>query len=340
MKKQIFKQSVGIDISKDSFNTCFSQQEAGQPFRVLSSKKFDSNAKGFRQMHQWIQKYRCESVELHLLMEATGVYYEDLAYFLHKNNYRLTVILPNKTHAFAKSLDYKSKTDKIDAKMLAQLSLERNLRQWEPPSDTMLVLKRLCRERAELKVASGEFKNRLHAKNHSYAPHTTGTTRTKATIKHFEKQVKEIEALIRQTVAKDPEVARKVDQVCTIPGVGFITAVTVIAETNGFELFKNKAQLVSYAGLDVVHFESGSSVHAPGRISKRGNSTLRRSMFFPAITAVKHNPKMADIYNKLLERTQIKMKAYVAVQRKILVLIYTLYKNDSIFDANFISQKN
>ncbi|MCB9334046.1 MAG: transposase [Lewinellaceae bacterium] len=77
---------------------------------------FTSNASGFQQMHRWISRQRHQSTALHLLMEATGVYYEELAYFLQENGYRVCVLLPNKSSAFAKSLDYKSKTDKVDAK--------------------------------------------------------------------------------------------------------------------------------------------------------------------------------------------------------------------------------
>lgn len=339
MSKQILKQSVGIDVSKDCFDACFCQKESGQAFRVISSRKFNYNANGLHQMHLWAQRHHSGSCELHLVMEATGVYYEELAYFLQSQAYRVSVMLPNRTNAYARSLDYKSKTDRIDAKMLAQLSLERDLPQWIPVGDSMLTIKRLCRERAALSKSIAAFRNRLHAKEYGFQPLKSGIRRTKTSIRHFTKQIADIELLIQQTIAKDPKMAQKVDYLCSIPGVGMMTAVTIIAETNGFALFKNKAQVVSYAGLDVVHHESGTSVKAQTHISKKGNSHLRKALYFPAISSVRCDSNLAEIYNKVFEKTKVKMKAYVAVQRKLLVLIYTIYKNDTPYNPDMLAKK-
>ena len=125
------------------------------------------------------------------------------------------------------------------------------------------------------------------------------------------------------------------DNVCTIKGVGVITAASVIAETNGFALFKNKAQLVSYAGYDVVENQSGSSLNGKTRISKKGNSHIRRCLHFPALVAIKHNIRFKNLYDRVFENTKIKMKGAVAVQRKLLVLIYTLYRKNQPFDPEY-----
>ena len=96
---------------------------------------------------------------------------------------------------------------------------------------------------------------------------------------------------------------------------------TILAETNGFKLFTSRAQVVSYAGYDVVERQSGSSIKGKTRISKKGNSHIRRALHFPAITIVKHEPQFKQLYDRILERSHIKMKSYTAVQRKILLLI-------------------
>ncbi|HAD13144.1 MAG TPA: IS110 family transposase, partial [Saprospirales bacterium] len=106
-------------------------------------------------------------------------------------------------------------------------------------------------------------------------------------------------------------------------------------ETDGFALFKNKAQLVSFAGYDVVQRESGTSVKGTTRISKKGNSYIRRALYFPALTAVKYEPQFKDFYQRVFEKSFIKMKGYVAVQRKLLVLIYTLYKKEEPYDPQY-----
>jgi transposase len=337
--EKVTKQSLGLDVSKDSVYACFSQQEPTKPFRVLSSKSFNITASGFQKLDAWIVSQQAKDVPLHVLMEATGVYYENLAYFLQGRNYRVCVLLPNKTHAYAKSLDYKSKNDKIDARMLSQMSLERELPRWAPPSDKMLEIKRLCRERNEIIAESVAFSNRLHAKKYSHDPLKSSLKRAQTALKLFDKQVKEVDKLIKEAVYADPDIKQKIDNVCTIPGVGLTSAAAIVSEANGFNLFKNKAQLISYVGYDVVENQSGTSVDRKKKISKKGNSHIRKALHFPALVAIKYNPEMANLYARVFGETKIKMKAYVAIQRKLLVLIYTLYKNNVPFELNFEAQK-
>ena len=338
--KQIVKQSVGLDVSKDTVAACFSQQEIGKPFRVLSSKTFSIHALGFQKLHAWIEKQHVKTVTLHLLMEATGVYYEELAYFLNNAQYRVTVLLPIKTHAYAKSLDYKSKNDKIDAKKLAQMSLERELPQWSPPSDIMLKIKHLCRERDELLREKVAFKNRLHAKTYAHAPEHNTLKRAQEALEFLEQQILEIEKEIKDAVAIDPQIKEKMDNVCSIPGVAITTAAVIVSEANGFNLFKNKAQLVSYAGYDVPQEQSGSSIDKKRGISKKGNHHMRKALYFPALAAIRCNPHLNNLYQRIFDTTKIKMKGYVAIQRKLLVLIYTIYKNNIAFDPQFLAVQN
>jgi transposase len=337
-KQLIFKQSLGLDVSKDSVSVCFAQEEDGRKFRILSTHKFACSASGFAHLDTWIKRYWKTDVVLSVLMEATGVYYESVAYFLREKAYRVSVALPNKTKAYAKSLGYKSKTDSIDARMLAQMALERQMAEWTPPGKNMLTIKRLCRERVELIAQKTAASNRLHAKDHSHTPESSSRIRAKKLLEFLQKQIADVEAAIKQAVYADAQIREKVELVCTIKGVAIITAATIIGETNGFALVKNKAQLVSYAGYDVVENESGTSLKGKTRISKKGNPFIRRALHFPALTALKHNPSLKSLYDRVVDRTKVKMKGAVAVQRKLLVLIFTLYRKNQAFDP-FYSDK-
>ncbi|MEZ4932096.1 MAG: IS110 family transposase [Saprospiraceae bacterium] len=330
------RQSVGIDVSKKELSVCFSNMEQGQRVRIRSTKTFPNTVAGFKKLDGWVRSQRRDAnVPFCILMEATGVYYEEAAYFLKAQGWDVSVLLPNKTKAFAKSLDFKSKTDAIDAKTLAQMALERSLPVWEPFSPKMLAIKRLCRERVTLQGHKTAAKNQLHAKEHAHQTDKSSIRRSRELIKFLVKQIKQVEQAIEGEVGKDPELKAKVEAVCTLKGVGLITAATVIAETNGFALFRNKAQLVSYAGYDVVENSSGSSIRGKTRISKKGNSYLRRAMHFPALGAIKYIPEMKALYERVFDRTKIKMKGAVAVQRKLLVLIYTLFKKGVAYDPDY-----
>ena len=130
------------------------------------------------------------------------------------------------------------------------------------------------------------------------------------------------------------------ENVCSINGVGLLTAVTVVSEANGFALIRNKKQLVSYVGLDVIEKQSGTSVNRPRRLSKRGNRHIRKALYFPAFAAVRTNEKMKNHYANLISKHGVKMKAAVSIQRKLLVLIYTLWQKNEKFDIAYTQNKS
>jgi transposase len=333
MATSIIKQSVGIDVSKKELTVCFSNMESGSRIRIISTRTFPNTGAGLKKMDAWIcSLHKGHTAPLVVLMEATGVYYEEAAYFLKAQGWSVSVLVPNKTKAFAKSLDYKSKTDAIDAKILAQMALERMLPEWEPLTPKMLTIKRLCRERVALQEHKTAAMNQLDAMGSAHDSDKDCLRRSRAHIRFLEKQIKQVEGAIEREVAADAVLKEKVEKVCTIKGVGLVTAATVIAETNGFALIRNKAQLVSYAGYDVVENSSGTSVQGKTRISKKGNSHIRRALHFPALCAVKYLPEMRDLHHRVFDATKVKMKGLVAVQRKLLVLIYTLFKTGVAYD--------
>jgi len=131
----------------------------------------------------------------------------------------------------------------------------------------------------------------------------------------------------------------KVKNVLTIKGIGIMTVAVILAETQGFEFVQNIRQLCSYAGYDVIQRESGISVSGKTKISKKGNSRIRGAMHFPALVASRHNSLMKTTYQRINSRNTYNMVGATAIQRKILVLIYTLWKNDTVFDENYETKK-
>jgi transposase len=166
-------------------------------------------------------------------------------------------------------------------------------------------------------------------------PNNSSIKRVNRRIRLINEQELEIRAEIAELVKSDGELAKKIGTVTTIPGVGKLTAIIVLAETNGFELIRNKRQLVSYAGLDVRLKDSGTSVKGKPKISKKGNRHLRKAMHMPALAAMRFNEQHKAVFVRLVSKHGIKMKAAVAVQRKILELIYTIYRTDRAFERDY-----
>ena len=274
----LVKYCVGIDVSKDSLEVCFSQMDAQQTVSVKATKQFSNRLGGWKALCRWIKRLSTQDVPLWLVMEATGVYYEGVAYYLKEQSYQVAVVLPNKSKNYMKSLNLKSKTDALEARALAQMGLERKMKPWKGYTPIMLSLKRLCRERQTLVKDRVAVKNQLHAHKYSQQPDKKSIQRAAQRIRLLDKQIREIDLQIKQTFGQDPDLKTKVEQVCSIKGISILTAVTIISETNGFELIENKAQLVSYAGYDVVERTSGTTVKGKTRISKKRKCAYPKSL--------------------------------------------------------------
>lgn len=339
MKKENFlRQSVGIDCGKDELVVCFSQLTESFEVKHRATRVFANTTGGIRQLLQWSKKLADSKKELVYVVEATEVYHEVMAHFLSENGCKVSVVLPNRARYFSKTLTVKTENDKVASKMLATLGLEKKLDAWQPPHPVFLQLKQLSRERTQLKIECNRTGNQLHALERSASGNDGSMARMKSRLRLLEKQIIEIELEIKQLVSDDDALAERIDKVCTVKGIGFLTAVTIIAETDGFNLIRNKKQLVSYAGYDVVQKISGTSVRGKARISGRGNKHIRKTLYWPAMVAVKFDAGLRAFYQRLEQKHGIKMKAYTAVQRKLLVLIYTLWKKNEAYNPEYFQE--
>lgn len=219
-------------------------------------------------------------------------------------------------------------------KVLTRFGLERPLLAWTPPSESMRTLRALTREYQSLNDLSTQVQNQLHALTRAH--HTAATTekRLKALLQMYTKQQKGIEKELHVLVDQDPDLKSRVDNVVTLEGVGFMTVVQAAAETWGFDQFVNTKQLTSYTGFDIVVRQSGKR-SGRASISKRGNGVLRHLMFMPTLTAIRCNAHLRAFYLRLVERKKNKMIALIAVARKLLCLIFTLWKKHVPYDPNY-----
>lgn len=331
----MLKYSVGLDISAKTVHACISSIDTVQKVTVISSCKIDNSKSGFKQLDTWIQKHRKQKdIPLLIAMEATGVYYENCALYLFLAGYSVSVLLPNKAKKWMQAEGLKSKNDKIDAAGLSKMAAEKALELWQPAVEYFYQLRTLTRQHQSLQEHKTAANNQLHAEEHGMYQNKRVLKQLKQLIALIDKQLSELVIVIEQHVSSNQQVAEKVEKICKIKGLGILTVAVILAETNGFALFKNAPQLVSYAGYDVVENESGTH-KGKTRISKKGNSRIRRALFMPALTVITYKQKpFIDLFERTFEKHRTKMKSYVAVQKKLLVLIYALWKNNAVFDVN------
>lgn len=337
--KTLIKQVVGIDVAQKELVTTLGRIYFDMDTELHARRVFKNTESGRKALLKWVKKLTDTDIPLRYVMEATGVYHEKMAYLLDEKGYDVSIVMPNKIRNYFLTLDVKTVTDKTAADAIAQFGLERKLDNWHRPSALFRELRQLTRERDQVVQDRTIAKNQLHAENAEAVPNKSTLKRLKERINLHDKHEKQIEKEVSALILTDPKLYAGVQRICTIPGVGVLTAVIILAETQGFDLIRNKAQLTSYAGLDVKEKQSGTSVKGKTKISKRGNRFLRKCLYLPALSACQYNPAMKALYERLVEKHGLKKKAGVAVQRKILELVYTIYKNDTVFDVEYELKK-
>jgi transposase len=336
---KVLKQCIGIDCAKDELVCCLGQVTEDFEDRVIARLTVPNTPKGFGKLLAWASKLSKQQ-EVFYIVEATGVYHERMAHFLFDQGKQVSVVLPNKIKFFSKSLDTKTVTDKTSAEAIMLFGLKKTLKPWQKPKAVLMDLRSLSRERNGLIDEKTAISNGLHAQHHSAHTNPGTVKRMKVRLKLIEGQIKEIEQQLATGLQADAEIRKRAQFITSIKGVNVITAAAILGETMGFDLITSKKQLTSYAGLDVVEKVSGSSVRGKAKISHKGNKHIRKALYFPAFTAIRYNQEYREHYKRLISRHGIKMKAAVAIQRKLLELMFTLWKNETTYDPSYFYKKN
>ena len=331
-----FRQCVGIDIAKEKFNVCLFMYDIASDMGCgTKSVEFKNTKRGFNQLVKWARKECLKEYPLTFIMEPTGVYYEPLAYHLCKIHQTVYIVMPNKARDFCNYEGIKTKTDEMDARCLALLGcVNRKLTPWQPPKPIFRELRQMTRFVEEIQKVRTMLSNHLEALTHSAEP-------VDSVVRHYEKLIADIDKQlqanlknIKAKIATDKELEEKVERICTIKGMGYLTVVAIIAETNGFNLITSRKQLASFAGLDVIASQSGND-DPKHVISKKGNTHIRRALYWPGISASRFNPQMKGMYGRICKRNpKVKMIGITAIMRKMLLLTFTLWKNGETDDEN------
>ena len=321
---------MGIDVSKASLEIVllFNDQE------VSASQTVPNSEEGFDTLLSWIEKQTNRIPEetpeqIHVCLEASGGYQRPVARFLHERGLTVSVVNPQRTSAYADSQLTRSKTDKVDARLLARFCRREEPNPWEPSSSEQKSLKEMTRGLEQLKKERDRLKNQI---GQSENPTVTGSL--ESVLGSINEQIDQLEEAIDKHVESTDTLARNRDLLETIPGIGQTTAALVLAELGDHERFESARQAAAYAGLTPSHHESGSSVHRKPRLSQVGSSRLRRALYFPAIAALRFNAAVEALGDRLAERGKEKMVIIGAAMRKLLHICYGVLKNQSPFDAS------
>jgi transposase len=337
--------SLGADMSKDDFSACLHSYDlCGQSHQVVSRKTFKNNPSGFKACMSWLARHTCnQPAPVRLSMEATGVYYEPFALYVreHHSQIHLSVVLPSQSKRYIESRGLRSKTDKIDAYGLALMGAERKLDAWKGIDPFWRKLRVYTRTRTELLDQRTQLRNQLHALEHSGTQTPKAEQALRECIQTISGKIDELTKLIGEQLRSRKDLRTQIACLRSIPGIGTLTIACILAETNGFTEFSKISQLISFSGYDVKIKESGKWAGKP-KLSKQGSKHIRRAMYMPATTIARGiGGPIYEFYQRLLATHNIKMKAHVAVQKKLLTYMYILWNRKERFDPGVIqNQRN
>jgi transposase len=315
---------LGIDISKLKFNICLINKGG-----KLKHKLFANNSTGFEQLREWLSKLGVES--LHACLEATGSYGESLALFLYEAGHTVSVINPAAIKAFSQSRLSRTKTDRVDAELIARFGLAQKPPAWRPLPAEVRDLQALVRRLESL------IEMRVGEENRLSSGITVEAVRqsVEELLTHLNTQIKRTEELIRQHINQHPTLKQQSELLDSIPGIAQTTAALLLSEITDIKQYGSARQVAAYAGLVPRERQSGTSLRGRARLSKIGSARLRRALYFPAITALRCSPFFQSWAKGLRERGKCKMSVICAVMRKLVHLAYGVLKSEQPFDPQW-----
>lgn len=315
----------GIDVSKDKLDIALTKDG----INIISTATFQNNSLGFQKLFAWIKKRSKGTI--HFCIEATGIYHEEISEYLQEqDNTIVSVINPFQSKSFANSRLLRTKNDKVDAALLACYCAISKPRETVKTREEIKTLRKLVRYLNTLIEERAKQKTRLHSvKNEDVA------NVVKATINFYSQSISQIELKIKEHIKIFSNLNHQVKLLKSIKGIADRTAWQILSELHAGKTICAKAQ-VAHAGLAPRQFQSGSSVNGKPRICKTGNRNLRKALYMPAMSALRHNKQLSEFYHRLLSKGKPKMVALVAVMRKMLVLAIGILNNNKPFDENWV----
>lgn len=320
-EKLVHTAILGIDISKEKFDVALLR---GGKYR---HKKFTNARKGFEELTRWLGKQGVETV--HACMESTGIYGEGLAEYLYDHGFSVSVVNPARIKGFAQGELRRSKTDKLDASLIARFCAAMNPSLWEPDPVERRELRSLVRRVDALLGMRQQEQNRLEVSNKILKKSI------RKLIRCIDKEIEALKREISDRIDRDPGMRDMRKLLESIPAVGEATINVILSHFATIEKFPGPKYLASFLGIAPRHYRSGTSVRGRTRMSKVGRSSLRKAFYMPAIVGLRYNPVLADLGRRLKEAGKPPMVIIGAAMRKLVHIIYGVLKNKMPFDANY-----
>jgi transposase len=314
---------LGIDIAKQKFDVALLADGK------TKHKACKNSVEGFKILIIWLEKQGIEKV--HACLEATGTYGEDLAIYLHEAGHTVSIVNPARIKGFAQSELVRTKTDKVDAGVIARFCLAMKPETWVPPAPEIRSLRALVRRVDSLIDMRSQEKNRIST------AHESVIVLIKEHIVYLDQEIEKIRKQIADLIKQNPHLKQRKDLLDSIPGLGKATVPHLLAELDNLDKFTHVREMVAFIGLAPKETLSGSSIKGKPRLCKIGHARLRKALYMPALVSIQCNPVMIAFYNRLKEKGKNGKVIVCAIMRKLVHVIFGVLKSGKMYDPNYQS---
>ena len=318
---------VGIDVSKLKLDV------ARLRLSKVRNKVFSNDRTGFRALAAWLSEDNITPTQAHLCMEATGPYSEALAVWLSDEGWKVSVVNPARVKGFAQSELTRNKTDKADAALLARFCSALSPGRWCAPIPAVRQLRSLVERLQALKDMHQQEMNRLEAANAS--DDQLAKVYIAEHVSYLDAAIKRLQSDINDHIAGQPELRADAQLLASIAGIGAVTVAKVLAYAGNVNRFDNAKALSAFAGVCPQQRQSGTSVKGRTLVSKRGHADLRKALYMPGMVAIRHNPLVKDMAERLKAKGMVPKAIIAAAMHKLTHLIYGVLKTRQPFVANW-----
>lgn len=313
--------TIGIDVSKEKLDCAWPREEG-----KLKTKVFSNTIAGWQELIEWsLKNTGLEIEQLHFVMEATGIYHEQLAASLYDAGAKVSVVNPAQVKRYAQGVGVRTKNDKKDSVVLARYGLKENPKLWQPEPLEIRTLKALITRLDGIEKDLQREKNRQEKALISKAPEEVISSLSQM-IELLETEQQRLDRLIDEHINKHEKLKENKALLESIPGVGRVIATRMLMVI-GSRQFESASQCSAYLGLVPVQHESGSSIRGRSRLSKAGNPVIRAKLYMAAVVATRYNPDIKAQYVRLTSKGKSKMSALGAAMRKLVQICFGVLKH-------------
>jgi transposase len=322
--------TIGIDVSKEKLDVALLREQDKVKTKAVANKQM-----GWQELLDWSLKNTGLAIaELHFVMEATGIYHEQLATFLYEAGAKVSVVNPAQIKFYAQGLGVRSKNDKKDSVVLARYGLKENPKSWQPEAQEIRELKALLARFDGIEKDLQREKNRQETAQISLAPAEVINSLNLMS-EQLKTERKRLDKLIEDHINKHPKLKENKALLESIPAVGKVIATRMLMVI-GSRQFEDAHQCAAYLGLIPVQHESGSSVKGRSRLSKAGNPIIRAKLYMAAVVATRYNPDIKAQYERLTSKGKSKMSALGAAMRKLVQICFGVLKHQQPYQPQTV----